>query len=44
MAKIKSGYYVLFFYNDSKKWLMKVSKKEEFHSHIGDIKHSDAIG
>ena len=44
MSKIKSGDYVLFFYNDSKKWLMKVSKKEQFHSHIGIIKHADAIG
>jgi len=44
MAKIKAGDSVLFFYDHSKKWLMKVSKKEQFHSHIGVIKHSDAIG
>ena len=44
MTKIKAGDYVLFFYNDSKKWLMKVGKKEQFHSHIGVIKHADAIG
>ena len=44
MAKIKAGDFVLFFYDHSKKWLMKVSKKEQFHSHIGVIKHSDAIG
>ena len=44
MSKIKTGDYVLFFYNDSKKWLMKVGKKEQFHSHIGIIKHADAIG
>jgi len=44
LAKIKSNDYVLFFYNDSKKWLLKVSKKEQFHTHIGIIKHSDAIG
>ena len=44
MPKIKAGDYVLFFYNDSKKWLMKVGKKEQFHSHIGVIKHADAIG
>ena len=44
MAKIKAGDFVLFFYDHSKKWLMKVSKKEQFHSHIGIIKHSDAIG
>ncbi len=44
MVKIKAGDSVLFFYDYSKKWLMKVSKKEQFHSHIGVIKHSDAIG
>ena len=44
MAKIKAGDFVLFFYDHSKKWLMKVSKKEQFHSHIGIIKHSHAIG
>jgi len=44
MTKIKAGDFVLFFYDHSKKWLMKVSKKEQFHSHIGVIKHSDAIG
>ncbi|MDC0856761.1 methyltransferase domain-containing protein [Candidatus Nitrosopelagicus sp.] len=44
MAKIKSGDLVMFFYNDSKKWLLKISKKEQFHSHIGVIKHADAIG
>ena len=44
MAKIKTGDLVMFFYNDSKKWLLKISKKEQFHSHIGVIKHTDAIG
>ena len=44
MVKIKAGDSVLFFYDYSKKWLMKVNKKEQFHSHIGVIKHSDAIG
>ena len=44
MAKIKTGDLVLFFYNDSKKWLLKISKKEQFHSHIGIIKHADAVG
>lgn len=42
--KIKQNSYVLFFYNHSKKWLVKISKKEQFHTHIGVIKHSDAIG
>jgi len=44
MAKIKNNSPVLFFYNNSKKWLTKISKKESFHTHIGVIKHSDAIG
>ncbi|MDC0209542.1 tRNA (adenine-N1)-methyltransferase, partial [Nitrosopumilus sp.] len=44
MTKIKQNSPVLFFYNNSKKWLMNISKKESFHTHIGVIKHSDAIG
>ena len=44
MSKIKQGNYVLFFYSDSKKWLLKIKRKEQFHSHIGIIKHADAIG
>ncbi|MBT8173486.1 MAG: tRNA (adenine-N1)-methyltransferase [Nitrosopumilus sp.] len=44
MAKIKQNSPVLFYYNHSKKWLAKISKKESFHTHIGVIKHSDAIG
>jgi len=42
--KIKQNSYVLFFFNDSKKWLMKVSKKQQFHTHIGIIDHKNAIG
>ena len=44
MAKIKNNSPVLFFYNNSKKWLAKISKNESFHTHIGILKHSDAIG
>ena len=44
MSKIKNNSPVLFFYNNSKKWLAKISKKESLHTHIGVIKHSDAIG
>ena len=44
MDKIKQNSPVLFFFNHSKKWLMKISKKESLHTHIGVIKHSDAIG
>ncbi|MDH3312359.1 MAG: tRNA (adenine-N1)-methyltransferase [Nitrosopumilus sp.] len=44
MAKIKQNSPVLFFYNNSKKWLAKISKKDSLHTHIGVIKYSDAIG
>ncbi len=44
MIKIKQNSPVLFYFNHSKKWLMKISKKESLHTHIGVIKHSDAIG
>ena len=44
MKKIKQNSHVLFYYNSSKKWLAKISKKEELHTHIGVIRHADAIG
>jgi tRNA (adenine57-N1/adenine58-N1)-methyltransferase len=44
VKKIKQNSYVLFFYNDSKKWLMKASKKQQFHTHVGVINHKDVIG
>ena len=44
MNKIKQNSYVLFYFNNSKKWLGKISKGEELHTHIGVIRHSDAIG
>lgn len=44
MAKIKQNSPVLFYYNQSKKWLVKISRKELLHTHIGVIKHADAIG
>ena len=44
VKKIRQDDNVLFFYNDSKKWLMKVSKKQEFHTHIGIIYHKKVIG
>ncbi|HJJ23381.1 MAG TPA: tRNA (adenine-N1)-methyltransferase [Nitrosopumilus sp.] len=44
MDKIKQNSPVLFYFNRSKKWLLKISKKESLHTHIGVIKHSDAIG
>lgn len=42
--KIKNNAHVLFFYNDSKKWLQKIDKKQALHTHVGVIKHADAIG
>ena len=42
--KIKQKSLVLFYYNPSKKWLAKISKNEQLHTHIGVIKHADAIG
>ena len=44
MEKIKQNSPVLFYFNHSKKWLVKISKKESLHTHIGVLKHSDAIG
>ena len=44
MDKIKQNSTVLFYFNNSKKWLSTISKKESLHTHIGVIKHSDAIG
>ena len=44
MAKIKQNSYVLFYFNHSKKWLVKISKKDSLHTHIGVIKHADTIG
>ena len=44
MSKIKTNSYVLFYYNSSKKWLQKISKNETLHTHIGVIRHADAIG
>ena len=44
MELIKQNSPVLFYYNSSKKWLVKISKKEVLHTHIGILKHADAIG
>ena len=44
MKKIKKNNNVLFFYDDSKKWLMKVSRKQQFHTHVGIIDHKKVIG
>lgn len=44
MAKIRRNSRVLFYYNRSKKWLATVSTKDELHTHIGVIRHRDAIG
>jgi len=44
MDKIKNNSPVLFYFNHSKKWLVKISKTESLHTHIGVMKHSDTIG
>jgi tRNA (adenine57-N1/adenine58-N1)-methyltransferase catalytic subunit len=44
VRKIKQDDYVLFFYNDSKKWLMKAAPKQQFHTHVGIIDHKKVIG
>jgi tRNA (adenine57-N1/adenine58-N1)-methyltransferase len=44
VKKIKQNSNVLFFFNDSKKWLMKVSRKQQFHTHVGIIDHKKVIG
>ena len=44
MKKIKQNENVLFFFNDSKKWLMKVSRKQLFHTHVGIIDHKKVLG
>jgi tRNA (adenine57-N1/adenine58-N1)-methyltransferase catalytic subunit len=44
VRKIKTDDYVLFFYNDSKKWLMKAAPKQKFHTHVGIIDHKKVIG
>ena len=44
MKKIKQGSNVLFFFSDSKKWLMKASRKQQFHTHVGIIDHKKVIG
>ena len=44
MDIIRQGSPVLFQYNQSKKWLVTVSGDETLHTHIGVIRHADAIG
>jgi tRNA (adenine57-N1/adenine58-N1)-methyltransferase catalytic subunit len=44
VKKIKQNDNVLLFFNDSKKWLMKVSRKQQFHTHVGIIDHKKVIG
>lgn len=44
MDKIKQGTQVLFYFNRSKKWLVRISKNDSLHTHIGVIRHADAMG
>ncbi len=42
--KIRARTDVLFYYNGTKKWLVRIQKNEILHTHIGTIRHDDAIG
>ncbi len=42
--KIKEGDYVLISASATKKWMVKVVKDKEFHTHKGTIPHNDIIG
>ena len=44
MDVIRQGSPVLFQYNQTKKWLVKISGDQTLHTHIGAIRHADAIG
>ncbi|MDI1496139.1 MAG: tRNA methyltransferase complex GCD14 subunit [Cenarchaeum symbiont of Oopsacas minuta] len=44
MDKIKRGSDVLFYYNSGKKWLVKLQKSGNLHTHIGIISHEKAVG
>lgn len=44
VEKIKRNAYVLVYYNSTKKWIVKMTKGEQLHTHIGVIKHDDALG
>ena len=41
---IKNNSYVLFYFNRSKKWLRRITRGEELHTHIGVLRYTDAIG
>jgi tRNA (adenine57-N1/adenine58-N1)-methyltransferase len=42
--KIKEGDFVLISASTTKKWMVKLEKDKEFHTHKGSIKHNDLIG
>ncbi len=44
MDKISADSDVLFYYNSTKKWLVKITPKGQFHTHLGVIMHDDTIG
>jgi len=41
---VKQNSHVLFYYSHSKKWLVKITRGEALHTHIGVLRHADAIG
>ncbi|CAI9831523.1 MAG: tRNA (adenine-N1)-methyltransferase [Nitrosopumilus sp.] len=44
MDEIRANSHVLFFFNHSKKWLTRITRDGALHTHIGVIRHADAIG
>ncbi len=44
MSVITQGSPVLFQYNQTKKWLTTISGDQSLHTHIGVIRHADALG
>ena len=44
MDRISLGDDVLFYYNATKKWLVRIRADGEFHTHLGVIRHAKAIG
>lgn len=41
---VRQNSHVLFYYSHSKKWLVKMARGEALHTHVGVLKHADAIG
>ena len=44
MNKARQNSHALFYFNHSKRWLVRLTKDEVLHTHIGVLRHADAIG